>query len=273
MHTQNSLLLWVALLLFTGCGDDTLHLTGTVERKTLELAAPVSENIVEINATLGERVEAGQVIVRLDSEVAEAELRAAEAAQQAAQATVSQTEQEFQRISKLRRATVVAQNELDRSRRGRDEAVATAAERAARVAQAKKRLEDRTIRSYAAGVVDQLPFEEGERASAGGVVAVVLADEKPWVRVWLPARAAGSAPRSAQAWVSIEGLGKDLRGVLEDVSREPEFTPHYALTERESAHLVYESRIRLEDAPADLRPGLSARVRLALEDGPQVTQE
>jgi HlyD family secretion protein len=210
-------------------------------------------------------VEAGQVIVRLDTAVAEAELEAAEAAHRASEAARVEAAGEFERIRKLRESRVVAQQEFDRARRARDESVAAAAERTARVAQAKKRLEDLTIRSYAAGVVDQLPFEEGERASAGGVVAVVLADEDPWVRVWLPARATAKAPRAAKAKVRIEGFDEPLDGVLEDVSREPEFTPHYALTERESAHLVYESRIRLEGAPEDLRPGLSAWVDLDLE--------
>ena len=264
MKSAQRLLFLFFPMALLGCGSDELHLTGTVERKTIELAAPVSETVVEVKAQLGDRVQAGQVIVRLDTAVAEAELAAATAALAASEATQAETAKEFERISRLRKATVVAPKELDRARRARDESVAAVAERKARVAQASKRLEDLTIRSYADGVVDQLPFEEGERASAGGVVAVVLADENPWVRIWLPARAVSRAPREAAAQVSIEGLDQTLNGVLEDVSREPEFTPHYALTERESAHLVYESRIRLEDAPPDLRPGLPARVDLAL---------
>jgi len=64
--------------------------------------------------------------------------------------------------------------------------------------------------------------------------------------------------------VTIDGLDRELNGRLEDVSREPEFTPHFALTERESAHLVYRARVVLTDAPDDLRPGLPAQVRLIL---------
>ncbi|MEM8934419.1 MAG: efflux RND transporter periplasmic adaptor subunit [Acidobacteriota bacterium] len=247
---------------FTGCADD-LDLVGTVERRSIELAAPVSETLVEITVEEGQRVDAGQVIVRLDTEVASAELVAAEAARDAATAQLAEAEREFVRLEKLRQARVVAAQELDRARRARDEARATTAERAARVAQASKRLADLTIQSYAPGVVDQLPFEEGERVSAGGVVAVVVPDEAPWVRVWLPAREVARADTRAAAEVDVEGLDGTLAGVLEEVSREPEFTPHYALTERESAHLVYEARIRLTDAPDHLRPGLPARVRLS----------
>ena len=112
--------------------------------------------------------------------------------------------------------------------------------------------------------MDQLPFEVGERVPAGGVVAVIQTDERPWIRVWLPSRAVGMLGGEAEAEVSIEGFDEAIPGRLLDVAREAEFTPHYALTERESAHLVYQARILLDEAPAELRPGLPARVRLSL---------
>lgn len=246
--------------------DDEVALVGTVERKALEIAAPVSETIEEIQVELGDRVEAGQVLLTLDMQVASAELEAAQAAAEAALATLTEAQKELNRISGLRRAQVVSAQELDRARRAHDEAVASKAERAARVAQAEKRVRDLTIRSRLSGTVDQLPFEAGERSSAGGVVAVVVTDQAPWVRVWIPARVASRAPRGAPAKVFVEGLDGALDGVLEQVSQEAEFTPHYALTEEESAHLVYESRIRLDNAPGDLRAGLPARVELSLRD-------
>lgn len=244
-----------------GC-DPEVELAGTVERKVLELATPISEVITELPIAEGERAEAGQIVVQLDTEVAAAELRASEAANAAAAAALKEAEGEFQRQVKLRQSRVTAPQALDAARRNRDEALAQVAEREARIAQAKKRLENLTIRAHAAGIVDQLPYEVGERAPAGGVVAVVTADAKPWVRIWLPAREVARIDAGSGATVRVEGLEQLLRGTVTHVSREPEFTPHYALTERESAHLVYESRIRLDDAPENLRAGLPAQVRL-----------
>ena len=205
------------------------------------------------------------MVVQLDTEVGEAELRAYEAAHAAATAQLTEAEGDFARQQQLRRSRVAAQQALDAARRKRDEAVANVAEKEARIAQAKKKLEDLTVRSYAAGVVDQLPFEAGERAPAGGVVAVVFADEKPWVRVWVPARAVARLAVGDPAEVKVEGFDDWLAATVRYLARESEFTPHYALTERESAHLVYESRVELDDAPEGLRPGLPARVRLRLE--------
>jgi HlyD family secretion protein len=255
-----------AALLVTGCGGDTrvFELVGTVERTTLELAAPVSEVVVEIPTGLGSRVEAGAIVVRLDTEVAEAELVAAQAALAAAEANVLEAMEGFRRAERLARSRVGSTQELDRARSRRDEVLAVVAERKARIAQAERRLDDLTMRSLDGGVVDQLPFEVGERVPAGGVVAVIQTDDRPWVRVWLPARAVGRLGGETAARVTVEGFDTPLAGRLLDVAREPEFTPHYALTERESAHLVYQARIALDEAPAELRPGLPARVRLSL---------
>jgi HlyD family secretion protein len=258
-----------ALVTLSCGGEKVFDLAGTVERTTLEIAAPISEVIVEVLVAPGERVEAGQVLIRLDDEVAAAEARAQEAALSAAQAGLAEAEGEFTRVEQLAQRRVASTKELDRARRERDEALAAAAEREARLAQANKRLADLTIRSHAAGVVDQLPFEEGERVPAGGVAAVIQTERQPWVRIWLPARAVVRITPEARAVVSIDGLDRELDGRLEDVSREPEFTPHFALTERESAHLVYRARVVLTDAPDDLRPGLPAQVRIILPKRPK----
>ena len=260
--------LTAALAFLLACADpDTLELVGTVERETLELAAPISEVIVELTAAEGDRVEAGQIVARLDADVATAELRAHEAGRAAAQAMLTEAQRDFERQKELRESRVVAQQAYDAARRRRDEALALVAEKEARITQATKRLENLTLRTRSAGVVDQLPFELGERVPAGGVVAVIVAEETPWVRVWLPARAAAKAKRGSAVRVEVEGWDEPFTGTLQRVAHESELTPHYALTERESAHLVYESRISLDDAPVDLRPGLAARVRLVLPKG------
>lgn len=255
----------LAVAALGGCrGVEVFHLAGTVERTTLEVTAPISEVIVSAPVEPGDRVRAGDLVIALDSEVAEAELRAFEAAHAAAQAALTETEREFARTAELSQRKVASAQQLDRARRARDEALAAVAEKEARIAQARKQLRDLTLLSHAAGVVDQLPFEEGERVPAGAVVAVVQTDEKPWVRIWLPARAVAGVTAEATAEVEVEGFDRTLTGRLEDVAREPEFTPHYALTERETAHLVYRARIVLDNAPEDLRPGLAARVELRL---------
>lgn len=261
------LLLLALFAVFSGCGgSEKLQLAGTLERRTLEVSAPISEIIVDLPVNVGDHIDKGTIMVQLDTEVVAAELRAHEAAYSAANALLKETTSEFNRQAKLRQANVSTSQAYDAAKRKMDEALSLVAEKEARIAQAKKRLEDLTIRSRAPGVVDQLPYEVGERVPAGGVVAVVIADDKPWVRVWLPARAVTRVKIGQEAKVKVEGLDPWFDAKVEHVSREAEFTPHYALTERESAHLVYETRVRLTDPKRDLPPGIPAWVRIPLQN-------
>ena len=260
------MLLMALFVVFSGCGgSEKLELAGTLERRTLEVSAPISEIIVDLPVNVGDHIDKGTIMVQLDTEVVAAELRAHEAAHSAAKALLKETTSEFNRQAKLRQARVSTSQAYDSAKRKMDEALAMVAEKEARIAQAKKRLEDLTIRSRAPGVVDQLPYESGERVPAGGVVAVVIADDNPWVRVWLPARAVAWVSIGQEAKVKIQGRDPWFDAKVEHISREAEFTPHYALTERESAHLVYETRVRLTDPKRDLYPGVPARVRIPLQ--------
>lgn len=248
---------------------ETLELVGTVERQSLELAAPTAERIVEIQVRPGQQVEAGQILVRLDAEVAELEVEAAGSNLAAAEASLAAARQELARVAGLARAKVVSPQALDNARKAHDEARAMQAERAARTAQARRLLADLTLRTPKAGTVDQIAYEIGERVPSGSVIAVILATGAPWVRVWIPARAVARLRPGSTVEVEIPGIDGSFRGRLDDIAREPEFTPHFALTERERDHLVYESRVVLEDAPASLRPGLPATVRIRLGEPPE----
>lgn len=46
-----------------------------------------------------------------------------------------------------------------------------------------------------------------------------------------------------KAEVRIDGIEGVLHGEVLDVARESEFTPHYALTERDRSHLVFRKRL------------------------------
>lgn len=161
---------------------------------------------------------------------------------------------------------MVSEQALDRARLAYDEAAARQREAEALLTAANKRIADLAISSPVSGVLDQIPFDEGERVSAGAVVGVVLADGEPWVRVWVPEGAYVRVLPGTRAEIRIDGIGEPLHGSVLDVAREPEFTPHYALTERDRVYLVYETRVRIEDAPESLRPGVPAEVTILAPD-------
>jgi HlyD family secretion protein len=256
----------VALLWAVGCTDDgdALRLIGSVERTLVELTAAASEVIVAVPVARGQRVGAGDTVVRLDATLAEAEVARAEAAAAGARTRQAVTRRDLERAQDLRRRRIVSEDQLEHAQLAWDEASAALREAEARLVMARKRLADCTVEAPVSGVVDQLPFDLGERVPAGAVVAVLLQDGAPWVRVWVPERAVAHLAPGTAAAVHVDGFAAPFPGRLLDVSREPEFTPHYALTERERGHLVYEARVEIEQAPAELRPGTPATVVIEL---------
>lgn len=259
----------LALLLAAGCQarTDDLELVGTVERTLVELSAPVSEEIREVRVTRGEHVDQGRVLVRLDSTLAEADLAQTEATHAGARTALLMAANDLERFIGLNRNRIVSAQDLERAQLTHDDAAARVREAEARIAAARKRIADLTIVSPVAGVVDQIPFDPGERVPAGGVVVVVLEDAAPWVRVWIAERSVARVHPGTPAAIRIDGIPETLHGRVLDVARESEFTPHFALTERDRVHLVYETRVTITDAPAAIRPGLPAEVTILADAG------
>ncbi len=254
----------LALIVLVACGraEDGLVLVGTVERTLLELVAPISETLIEVRVERGGTVRRDAVVARLDPTLMEADVAHEEAALAAARTARATAELDLVRISRLHQSRIATQQDLERAQLARDEAGARLREAEARLSAARHRLEELALVSPVDGIVDQIPFDAGERVPAGGVVAVVLDGAAPWVRVWLPEGRLAQVRPGTAARIRIDGLDGPLRGRVLDVAREPEFTPHFALTERDRVHLVYETRVRIDDAPGELRPGLPAEVTL-----------
>jgi HlyD family secretion protein len=265
---RERLALLALALLLAACADDSgeLRLVGTVERTQIELVAPISETIVAILAERGERVEKGRILVELDATFARADVARADAAIASARTAEHVAGAELERARRLRRSRVASEQDLDRARLQRDEAAARLRDAEAQLDAARKHLSDLFLATPVDGVLDQLPFDPGERVPAGAVLAIVLGDALPWVRVWIPEQSFVRVLPGTPAEVHIDGIAEPLRGSVLDVSRDPEFTPHYALTERDRVHLVYETRVRLLDAPAQLRPGVPAQVLILAPD-------
>jgi HlyD family secretion protein len=260
---------WVAFGSFgAGCssGPEPLELVGTVERTLIELVAPDSQIIVAVHARRGEWVAAHQTIVQLDPTYAAVDVARAEASLASARTGEAVARQELARAERLSRDRVVSDQARDQATLAYDEARARLHEAEAVLTAARKHLEDLALASPTPGVLDQLPFEVGERVPAGAVVGVVLADDAPWVRVWVPQDAYVRVLPGTPAEIRIDGIDAPLRGSVLDVSREPEFTPHYALTERDRVYLVYETRVLIENAPEELRPGVPAQVTILAPD-------
>lgn len=195
----------------------------------------------------------------------------------------------YRRVQPLARQRLIAAAELDRARAaaGNAEASVRAAEQAwlelvhgsraqdiaqgqaaADAAQAQQvvqavNLQKLQLRAPRDGVVDALPFRQGDQAPVGAPLVVMLVGERPYARVYLPQPLRLQVKVGQAAQVRLEGQDAVLKGRVRSIRSEPSFTPYYALSGDDVARLSYLAEIEVEDA-ADMRTlpaGLPVQVR------------
>ena len=111
-----------------------------------------------------------------------------------------------------------------------------------------------------AGVVDSLLFEAGERPSPGQPVAILLAGEQPYARVYIREQIRAQIRPGTRAVVHVDGIEKSLSGTVRWVSSEAAFTPYFALTERDRGRLSFVAKVDLEATGERLPDGIPVEV-------------
>ncbi len=141
-------------------------------------------------------------------------------------------------------------------------AEAVLASSVATLASEQKRLADLSIRATRDGILDSLPWNLGERVTMGSPLAIVLAGDAPFARVYLPEAYRIKIKTGDHLKVHVDGLEKSIEGVVSWIANEPAFSPYYALNQKERARLMYLMRVQLPATFADLPNGVPAQVEL-----------
>ncbi|MEX0964557.1 MAG: HlyD family efflux transporter periplasmic adaptor subunit [Pseudohongiellaceae bacterium] len=116
------------------------------------------------------------------------------------------------------------------------------------------------ITATAAGIVDSLPFEPGERPRPSDVVAVLLTGEQPYARLYIPQSLRIQVKVGSQLQVAVDGLANSLTGTVRRISVEATFTPYFALNERDRGRLSYVAEVVLPSTPERLPDGVPVQV-------------
>ncbi len=156
---------------------DVVSLAGTVESQAqVDLGFRIGGRIVERTVDVGDQVEPGQVLARLDPTDEENGLRAAEAALAAAEGQLSEVRTNFDRQRQLYDRGFVARAALDRAEAALTTAVSQADTARAQYAIAARRLNDTVLLADGPGVVTATGGESGEVVAAGRMVVQVARD-------------------------------------------------------------------------------------------------
>jgi HlyD family secretion protein len=180
---------------------------------------------------------------------AQATLDRALAIRDAAEASLQSTQEELLRLTNGTRKEQL------------DQAAASVQAATAQLAVEQQMLSELSIVATRDAYLDSLPWHVGERVTLGATVAILLADTKPYARVYVPEPWRARLSVGDRRQIKVDGIEQSLAGQLRWIATDPAFTPYYALNASDRARLVYLAEFDLEGGE-ELPTGVPAQVLL-----------
>ena len=229
-------------------GREEITLNGTVEAQdSINLAFRVGGQLIARTVNVGDRVEAGQVVARLDPETAQNAADAARANVAAAMARLVEARNTLARYEPMLERGFVARQQFDRAVETRKAAEAQVEAAEAQLRTAKNQLSFTELVADAAGTVTARGAEPGEVVAAGQMV-IQLAREGGRDAVF------DFPPRVKDALTADTGIEvvSSTDPSVRAVGRVRETSPKADPVTR-----TFQVRVGLDDPPAALRLGSS----------------
>jgi len=187
----------------------------------------VAGSVIETPVNVGDVVSAGQVIVRLDPRNAKLDLQHAEAALQQAVAQAENAKVEAERNAALVKSGDISRSTYEKLTTQVATAEAGVAQAQARLASAKKAVDDTTIAAPFAGHVTARPVSVGEYVSTSSKLVTIVRIQPIKLELQVPESDAGKLRRGmavraevpTHAGVAFDGIVSALNVALDANSR------------------------------------------------------
>lgn len=184
-----------------------LPVSGTLKASQMAMVkARVAGELMDLVVREGDKVQAGQVIARIDPTELQARERQAKQQADAALAQVEIAQKQFDNNQALVAQGFISQTALQNSMATLNGAKATHLAAMAALDVTRKALEDTTIRSPISGQIAQRLAQPGERVALDGRVVEVVNLAQLELEVALPAADASLVRPGMKAQMKIEGL-------------------------------------------------------------------
>jgi RND family efflux transporter MFP subunit len=215
----------------------------------------VSGRLVSLTKQEGDPVAEGEIIGRVEVEVAEAELQRAQASRAAQAARVEQLERELERVRELYRREVIALQELEDAELALEVARAELRSLTQLVGQTRDRLEEHLIIAPFDGIVLRRPIDPGQVVGAQSLVYRIGTIEDRLIEVDVDERYLAALSLGMPAIASP--LGREERRIARIVFVGDDVDPV-------SGTAVV--RLAFEDPPEELASGLSVDVNIVVRE-------
>lgn len=240
----------------SAAGGASTSYDGVVEalRQTV-IAAQVSGAVVQLEVKAGDRVRAGQLLLRIDARAAEQASAASEAQVRAARAAQEVASKEYERQQQLHAERFISAAALDRARAEYQAALAQAQAQAAQAGAARTQSGFYVVHAPYAGVVSEVAVTLGDMALPGRAL-VTLYDPGAL-------RVAAAVPQSVATRLQGDAAGT-VRAELPALAAAPMQTPRRVEVLPAADAATHTQTVRAELAPglAGVLPGQFARLWL-----------
>ena len=180
---------------------------GVVEavRQTV-VAAQVSGAVVQLDARVGDRVKAGQVLVRIDARAADQNAAASNAQVQAARASLEVATKDFERQKQLFQKSYISQAALERAESEFKSTQAQASAQLAQAGAARTQSGFYVVRAPFAGVIAEVPVSLGDMAMPGRPLVTLYDPTALRVTAAVPQSIASQMAAGVSPRVELPGL-------------------------------------------------------------------
>ena len=236
-------------------GDRVVSLSGIVAaEREVDLAFRIGGRLVERGVGVGDAVEAGTFVGRLDAVNEENALLSAQANVTAAEARLVEAELDFGRQQHLYQRNVVARARLDNAAQVLQSAQATVDDATARRDIARTRLDDTVLEADSPGAVTAVGAEPGEVVQPGQMIVRIARDDGRDAVFDAPVNLIGRVPRYAAVEVSLAAdPSVTARGRIREVA-----------PQADAATGTFRVRVGLIDPPDAMRLGSNVTGRTSV---------
>jgi HlyD family secretion protein len=219
--------------------------SGTIEAEQIAITPQTMGRIILAPAQEGATVKVGDVLYKLDPSVIQLQIASLDTAINAASANYANV---------------------------RDDSSSTWADKQAAKAQweqallAKKmaqiQLGYTTVRAPLKGVLTNIGQKAGENAVPGTTMAMLSQAQRLTVTIYVPETQIGQVKMGQAGTITTDSTTKAYNGKVTFIASQAEFTPSSVETKDQRAKLVFQVKLDVADADADLKPGMPADVVL-----------
>lgn len=250
-----------------GAINQTVTATGTINPVALiNVGSQVSGTVSELHADFNDRVKKGQVLLKLDSTIFDAQVGQAEANIASAQASLRLAQATYQRNQQLVAQNFVSSLALDQSKREMDVANANLKLAQAQLDRSRADLNNSVIRSPIDGVVIKRTIDLGQTVAASFTTPNLFQIAQDLTKMQIDTSV-------SEADVGLLRDGLPARFVV-DAYPEREFHAtmrQFRLAPNVVQNVVtYNVVLDVDNSDEMLKPGMTAQVRLVVANRPDV---